>query len=151
MCKNPKFNTACLKLKGIADSKDEQAEEEVAGKSVTQLQKEGLPLPPCVKERATFMADFEFDRIAAHPYSRNNSGTHGHFRPTALRHPAFSAAAVPFLWMMRDEVFGNPKKKDIVPKIERYPLDGVDLQFEPTEDELGFKTSWVQDRRNHIA
>lgn len=143
VCKNPKFNTACLKLKGIADSKQEDAEEAVAGQAVPELLSNGLPLPPCVKERATFMADFDFDRVTEHPYTKNNSSTHGHFRATALRHPAYSAAAVPFRWMMRDEVFGNPKKKEIVPKLERYPLDGVDPAFEPTEEELarGTKTS----------
>ena len=46
---------------------------------------------------------------------------------------------------MRDAVFGNAKK-DIVGKVETYPLDGVDQQFEP---ELGFETNWVQDQRNH--
>ncbi|MEZ6049310.1 MAG: AAA family ATPase [Planctomycetaceae bacterium] len=140
-----------MKLKGIADSKDEEAEEQVAGKSIVDLLDEGTRLPPCVKERATFMADFEFDRVTEHPYAKNNSDTHGHFRPTTLRHPAYSAAAVPFLWMMRDEVFGSQKKKDIVPKINRYPLEDVDLEYEPSEEELGFHTNWVQERRNHIA
>ncbi|EAQ80564.1 ATP-dependent DNA helicase [Blastopirellula marina] len=151
ICKEPKYNTSCLKLKGIADSKDEAAEEAIAATSILDLQKQGIQLPPCVKERATFMADFEFDRVVEHPYAKNNSKTHGHFRPTALRHPAYSAAAVPFLWMMRDQVFGNPKNKEIIPKVDRYPIDGVDLEFEPSEEELGFNTNWVQDRRNHLA
>ncbi|MBN72085.1 MAG: RNA helicase [Gimesia sp.] len=151
VCKSPKFNTSCLKLKGIADSKQEEAEESVAGQAVPELLSHGLPLPPCVKERATFMADFDFDRVTEHPYTKNNSSTHGHFRPTVLRYPAYSAAAVPFRWMMRDEVFGNPKKKETVPKIERYPLEGVDPAFEPTEDDMGFKTNWMQDYRNHTA
>ena len=150
VCNSPKFNTACLKLKGIADSKDEGAEEEVRGKPIQELIDEGIRLPPCVKERATFMADFEFTRIAEHPYASNNSNTHGHFRPTPLRHPAYSAAAVPFLWMMSNEVFGN-LKKEIVGKVDRFPLDGVDEQFEPSEEELGFATNWIQDRRNHLA
>lgn len=151
VCSSPKYNTACLKLKGIADSKREDAEESVAGKAIPELLSNGLPLPPCVKERATFMADFEFDRVTEHPYTRNNSSTHGHFRPTTLRHPAFSAAAVPFRWMMRNEVFGNSKKNDVIPKADRYPLDDVLPEFEPSEDELGFKTNWMQDYRNHTA
>src|SRR5215813_522124 len=110
VCKDPKFNTACLKLKGIAESKREVEEEKIQGKSVEELLQLQLRLPPCVKERATFMANFAFTRQAEHPYAETSPTTHGHFRPTSLRHPAYSAAAVPFRWMMRDVVFGNPKK-----------------------------------------
>ena len=143
VCNRPKFNTACLKLKGISMSKDEEAEEQIHGKSIIELLEKNDRLPPCVKERSTFMADFEFSRLIEHPYAKNNPDTHGHFRPTPLRYPAYSAAAIPFRWVMADEVFG---KGDIVGKIETYPLDGVDQQFEP---QLDFRTNWVQDRRNH--
>src|SRR4051812_16760988 len=89
VCERPKFNTACLKLKGIAEAKDEDAEEAVQGQSIEDLLANQVRLPPCVKERATFMANFAFDRIAEHPYSELNPATHGHFRPTPLRHPAY--------------------------------------------------------------
>ena len=49
VCKKPRFNTACLKLKGISDSKDEEAEEKVAGKTIVDLLDEGARLPPCVR------------------------------------------------------------------------------------------------------
>lgn len=150
VCNQPRMNTSCLKLKSIADAKNEEAEELIHGRSIEELIEEGVKLPPCVSERATFMADFAFDHTKQHPYAKNNSGTHGHFRPTFIRNPAFSAAAIPFLWLMRGEVFGDRKKK-IVGKVERYPLEGVTEEFEPTEEELGFKTNWVQDRRNHVA
>ena len=150
VCNQPRMNTSCLKLKSIADAKNEEAEELIHGRSIKELIEEGVKLPPCVSERATFMADFAFDHTKQHPYAKNNSGTHGHFRPTFIRNPAFSAAAIPFLWLMRGEVFGDRKKK-IVGKVERYPIEGVTEEFEPTEEELGFKTNWVQDRRNHVA
>lgn len=150
VCNNPKLNTACLKLKSIADSKDESKEEKIHGRSIQELIDEGIELPPCVSERATFMADFDYDLVKQHPYAKNNSDTHGHFKPTNIRNPAYSAAAIPFLWLMRGEVFGNRKKK-IVGKVEHFPLDGVSEDFEPTEEELGFNTNWVQDKRNHTA
>jgi hypothetical protein len=147
VCKGPKFNTACLKLKGIAESKNEVEEEKVQGKTVKELLDAQLRLPPCVKERATFMANFDFSRQAEHPYTQTSPATHGHFRPTALRHPAYSAAAVPFRWMMRDVAFGNPKE-GIVGLVDHYPLEEVDQKFEPT---LSFDTNWMQDHRNHRA
>lgn len=147
VCEEPRFNTACLKLKSIAQSKDEDQEEKVCGKTITELVEEDIRLPACVKERGTFMANFDFSRLAEHPYTKTNPDTHGHFRPTLVRYPAYSAAGVPFRWMMRDAIFGNPKK-GIVGKIDTYPLDDVDPQVEP---ELPFETTWIQDKRNHQA
>lgn len=147
VCQEPRFNTACLKLKGISESKDEDHEDELRGQSVEQLLEAGKRLPPCVKERATFMAPFAFTRTTEHPYTQTSPDSHGHFRPTPLRHPAYSAAAVPFLWMMRDVVFGNAKKK-IEGLVDQFPLDEVNFEFEP---ELPFETNWIQDHRNHRA
>jgi hypothetical protein len=132
-------------LKGIADNKNDADEEAVYGRSFAELVASNAVLPPCVKERATFMADFDFTREAEHPYAQTNPETHGHFRPTTLRYPPYSAAAMPFRWMMRDAVFGNPD--DGVPGfVDAYPLDDVSLDYEP---ELPFKTNWMQDHRNH--
>ena len=69
-------------------SKDEEAEEQIHGKSIIELLEKNVRLPPCVKERSTFMADFEFSRLIEHPYAKSNPDTHGHFRPTPLRYPA---------------------------------------------------------------
>ena len=145
VCNRPKLNTACLKLKGIAKDKDEEAEHKYHGRPFNELLEKHHQLPPCVRERATIMADFEFTRLVKHPYVNTSADTHGHFRPTPLRYPAYSAAAIPFRWMMIDEVFGSDK---IVGKIEKYPLDGVDGGFEPI---LDFTTNWVQDKRNQKA
>ena len=147
VCKNPGLNTACLKLKGIADSKNDDEEEGLREQSIDDLIEKGLRLPPCIKERATFMADFAFSRTAEHPYSRTSPETHGHFRPTELRHTAYSAAAVPFLWMMKDQVWGDSKQK-LIGMVRKYPLEDVSQDHEP---ELGFETNWVQDYSNHTA
>lgn len=84
------------------------------------------------------MAPFEYTRIANHPYIRTSEESHGHFAPTALRPPAYSAPAVPFAWMLREamEELG-----------ETY---GIDVRAE-REPDLGFKTQWIQDRDNQKA
>ena len=41
VCGELRFNTACLKLKGIAQSKNEDEEEKVCGKTITKLVEEG--------------------------------------------------------------------------------------------------------------
>ena len=148
VCQQPARNTACLKLKNIFENKVEAQEIPNAGKSLKDLEENQWP--PCVKERATFMADFAFTRTHEHPYVKNTKGPHAHFKPTPLRYPAFSAAALPFRWMMRETVFGNPKKK-IRGLVERFPLDDVSLDYEPSKDLLGFDTGWLQDHRNHRA
>jgi hypothetical protein len=102
---------------------------------------DGLPdqkWPCCVAERAMFMAPFEYTRTPSHPYVESSPDTHGHFSPTPLRHPAYSAPAVAFNWMFSE---GMEKRG------QEYGID-VDPAREP---DLGFKTSWVQDYHNQIA
>ena len=150
VCQCPSRNTSCLKLRNIFESKDERAEESVAGCSI-----EGLPqeqYPPCVKERGTFMAKFSFSRMHAHPYAKEWSKTHRHFKSTALYFPAYSAAALPFRWMSRDLVWGCKKNGQRVDGlVELFPIEGLNEAFEPGEEALGFKSNWVQDHRNHRA
>jgi hypothetical protein len=145
VCKSPSHNTACIKLVNIANSKDDAQEDALAGTSLRSL--DSSAFPPCVKERATFMANFALERYHEHPYVRSSPKTHAHFKPTRLRYPAYAAAALPFRWMMKPVVFGD-KKKQIAGLIEDYPLDSVDRSYEP---ELSFQTHWVQDHRNHQA
>ncbi|MDY6904431.1 MAG: AAA family ATPase [Thermodesulfobacteriota bacterium] len=136
VCANPRLNGSCLKLKRIGQERNDDAEEAVAGRSLADLPQEKWPC--CVAERVAFMAPFDYTRIANHPYKRTSEESHGHFAPTALRHPAYSAPAVPFAWMLREamEELG-----------ETYGLD-VRAEREP---DLGFKTQWIQDRDNQKA
>ena len=136
VCKEPKLNGSCLRLSRIAAGRDDAAEQAVAGQSIRELDEQDWPC--CVPERAMFMAPFEYVRHAEHPYKKTSPETHGHFASTPLRHPPYSAPAVPFAWMFRDgmEYFA-----------EEHGLD-VDGEREP---DLGFKTQWVQDFRNQTA
>lgn len=152
VCSHPKLNSACLKLKNIAESKNEEDEEAIAGQSFKDLPEDRLP--PCMKERGAFMAPFAVERHHEHPYAKNTNGIHSHFRPTRMRYPAYSAAALPFLWMRKPVVFGYDERTEetnAVPYTELYPLEGVSLDHEPTEDELGFKSHWFQAKANHEA
>ena len=134
VCAAPRLNGACLKLKRIAENRNDDAEEAVAGKSIQNLPQKQWP--SCIAERAAFMAPFEYVREADHPY--NHGPTHGHFRRTPLRHLPYSAPVVPFAWMLR-EAIGSLGKD--------HQLD-VDIEREP---DLGFDTPWLQERRNQTA
>ena len=136
VCTAPRLNGACLKLKRIAENRNDSAEESVAGRSFKDLSQ--AEWPACVAERVGFMAPFEYIREANHPYNRGPETSHGHFKSTALRHPPYSAPAVAFAWMLREsmEAIG-----------EEHALD-VQAEREP---DLGFKTQWVQERQNQTA
>ena len=147
VCKQPRQNTACLKLVNIAESKVEVDEEAVRGQSLKDM--DPARFPPCVKERGTFMARFPLDRFHEHPYVKTSPDTHAHFKPTRLHYPAYAAAGLPFRWMMKPVVFGDEKRGERG-LAKSFPLEGVDPSF---EESLGikFKTHWVQDHRNHRA
>ena len=136
VCAAPRLNGACLKLKRIAEGRDDDAEEAVAGKSLKDLPREKWPC--CVPERVGFMAPFEYTREAKHPYNRGPETSHGHFKATPLRHPPYSASAVPFSWMLREAMEDHG---------EKHALDVQDKR----EPDLGFKTQWIQDHLNQKA
>jgi len=136
VCANPRLNGACLKLKRIGQERNDIAEEAVAGQSLADLPQEKWPC--CVAERVAFMSPFEYTRVANHPYKHTSEGSHGHFAPTDLRHPAYSAPAVPFAWMLRESMD------------ELGETYGLDVRSE-REPELGFPTQWIQAIENQKA
>ena len=84
------------------------------------------------------MAAFPLTLSKEHPYVERNSDSHGHFLPTPFTMRPFSAACVPFRWMLT---------KESSQLVERY-----DLGFQPDrEPDLGFKTDWIQDRSNQLV
>jgi ATP-dependent exoDNAse (exonuclease V) alpha subunit len=138
VCKAPKLNGACLVLKRIADERDDESEEKVAGRRIDQLDQEKRQFPACVAERGFFMSPNPYVRIATHPYADTNNSSHQHFASTPLTHPAYSAPAVPFRWLM---------KEDASALAEAFDID-VNWDLEP---DLGFDTTWVQDLHNQKA
>ncbi len=136
VCNRPAANTACRVLPRISESKDDAAEESVAGQSFSDLSADQLP--PCISERANFMAPFPVTLSKRHPYVERNSESHGHFLATPFTMRPYSAACLPYRWMLVEES---------AELVERY-----DLGFQPDrEPDLGFATSWLQDRSNQLV
>lgn len=136
VCKAPQLNGACVKLKGIAGSKNDEQECKVAGKSLDNLAAEELP--PCINERGSFMAPFELEPIKRHALAHMNPDDYGHFQPTPQRYPAYSVGIVPFRWLMRDNL------EDLVRELE------VDASLD-REPELKYVSSWVHEAGNQTA
>ena len=136
VCNEPATNTACRVLPRIAEGKDDAAEANVAGASFSDLSPNLLP--PCIAERANFMALFPVTVSKRHPYVERNAESHGHFLPTRYTMRPYSAACIPFRWMLSEES---------AKLVERY-----DLGFQPDrEPDLGFDTAWIQDRSNQLV
>jgi hypothetical protein len=136
VCNAPRLNGACMRLKRIQDNRDEEAEEAVAGRPLVDLPEARWPC--CVAERAMFMAPFHYERHVEHPYRQRHPRLYGHFRPTPLSHPAYSAPAVPFAWMRR-ETMGE--------YAEEHDLDVLEAR----EPDLGFTPEWVNEMGNQRA
>lgn len=138
VCAAPHLNGSCLKLKRIAEDRDDAAEDSVAGQSIKDLLQANWPC--CVAERVAFMAPFEYTRKADHPYNHGPDTAHGHFKSTSLRHPPYSAPAIPFAWLLREKMEQLSQE---------FHLD-IDIAREPTKEDLGFKNlpGWTQDHLN---
>jgi len=141
VCARPLDNTSCLILPRIGQSRNDDTEVGSARYRLDDLQ--GDYRPPCIAERVSFMAPFELVRTMRHPYSENNPETHGHFAPTRFVQPPYSAACVPFRWMLKGEVEGDSKDGT------QGLVESLKLGWVPDrEPSLPFATSWVQERAN---
>lgn len=144
VCRSPAANTSCLVLPRISEGKQDDLEIGCAGRRIDQLTSQQLP--PCISERATFMAPFSVELRKSHPYAASNPDKYGHFKETRFVQPAYSAACVPFRWMLRAQAEGNADR-GIASLVE-----ALDLGYQPErEPELGFETSWVQERSNQLV
>lgn len=139
VCTDPANNVACLILNNIRAKRDDAAEAQIAGASWEQLSPEQLP--PCVGERANFMAPYALTRYWSHPYSQT-SRAHKHFLETAYRVPPYSAMCIPFRWMLRETAQ------------EKAGVLDLGFQQELEDDahaDMGFDTSWVQTKHNQLV
>lgn len=140
-CNNPCGNTSCTILPRIATGRDDAHEIEHAGESIEELEREQLP--PCVDEHGTIMAPFPLTMLKNHPYAKSAEQTHGHFAPTSYTISPYSAAAIPFRWMLKEQAEGN-EKFGVASRVEALQL-GYAAEREP---DLGFDTSWAQEGSN---
>lgn len=142
VCNKPCYNNACLRLKNIADSRNDNFEESIAGFPIAGHETE----IPCLSEGGCFMSEEAYSKTTIHPYKKGNSGAHGHFRDTELVYPPFSLPARPFGWTMLRK--GNDRNDDNIARLaERLGID-YDISREP---DLPFITNWVQDATNQRA
>ncbi len=141
VCNNPNANGACLVLKNCALNRNDELENKYAGKSLNDLDENQFPV--CIGERGTFMAPFAINKILHHPYAESSPTTHGHLKDTRITFPSFSAAAVPYNWMLNE----NAKEK-----ANLYDLN-YDEAREPSLDwsNDGGSGNWVQEINNQKA
>ena len=144
VCSRPLNNTSCLVLRRIGDGRRDDVETRYAGRKFNELAEEDVP--PCVKERGSFMAPFDICRTMNHPYARTSSDTHGHFAQTPFVQPAYTAACVPFRWMLRESAEGNARQQ------QAGLAEEMQLGYAPdAEPGLGFDTPWIQAKDNQLA
>ena len=142
VCNKPCFNNTCLRLKNIAESRNDEEEEQLAGCPILGHESE----IPCLSEGGCFMSPDEYKRLTVHPYKEGNSKTHGHFRETELVYPPFSFPARPFGWTMLRK--GTEKGDANIRRL----VDHLGIDYDSArEPDLGFNTNWVQDAENQRA
>ena len=139
VCKKPVNNVSCLILRRIREQRKDDVETKIAGKPWSEI--DARELPPCVSERASFMSAQEFTRDLKHPYSET-SDAHKHLLPTPFRVPAYSAACLPFAWMLKE--------------LAEEKYTALELGFDPELEDLAhdimkFKTAWVQTKKNQLV
>jgi len=142
VCAAPSANTSCVALARIAKGKRAN-QDRFADQAFETLER--ADLPPCVEERVGFLSAHDLILKKEHPYKARSPETHGHFGETTLRFEAYSAACIPFGWMLRRQVEGDVRS-GIVGKADALRLD-YDAAREP---DLPFDTNWVQDKRNQL-
>lgn len=140
ICQNPADNISCLVLPRIRENRDDAQETELAGKAWEELDR--AQLPPCVTERAGFMSPVERTRTATHPYAGGGSPIHQNFEPTQFRNPAYSAACLPFGWMLLEQA--------------REKIDALELGFQEelesqAREAMGFDSAWIQTKHNQLV
>ena len=150
VCARPLDNTSCLILPRIGGGRRDDVEVHCAGQRLDEIAR--VNLPPCVSERVSFMAPFAFTRTMTHPYKELYPETHGHLAPTRFVQPAYSAACVPFRWMLREKVEGSAKDGEIG-IAERLRIGWVPGREPDIRNHQGneVETAWVQERDNQRA
>ncbi len=150
VCTRPLDNSSCLILPRIGEGRRDDVEGRCASRRLDQLDRSDLP--PCVGERVSFMAPFALTRTMTHPYTEFYTETHGHFAPTRFVQPPYSAAAVPFRWMLREKVEGSANDGEIG-IAERLKIGWVPDREPDIRNYKGKQvaTAWAQERGNQVA
>ena len=150
VCRAPRENASCLALNRIGASKDADLEDKYAGEFLDDIPVKDVP--PCFAERVNFLSKRPQRRIARHAYA-STSEYHSHIADTAFIHPAYSAAATPFGWLLKERAWGKDWRKgqlDNYALVERY---GIESAPEHEPDEPGWLAGrpWIQGEKNQAA
>ena len=150
VCARPLDNSSCLILPRIGEGRRDDVEARCASRRLDDLDR--ADLPPCVGERVSFMAPFALTRTMTHPYTEFYPETHGHFASTRFVQPAYSAACVPYRWMLREKVEGSAKDGEIG-IAEHLKIGWVPDREPDIRNHRGnrVETAWVQERENQLA
>lgn len=112
VCRNPLSNPYCLDLDRIRVGRDDAGEQARAGLPLAELRPHQLPV--CQAENGAFMSPRVWRREFRHPYASIDATrkTHGVLQPTVVDIPPYSAIAVPFAWMLREN---QERLQDLLP------------------------------------
>ena len=148
VCRLPRQNSSCLALNRIGSAKDDALEDSHAGELLHRV-----PVaPPCFAERVNFLSPNAQRRLAHHAYSKT-SEHHKHISDTPFLHPAFSAAATPFGWLLKERAWGKEWDKGKIDGqsiVERYGIDALP-EYEPDEPKWLHERPWIQGHQNQKA
>lgn len=135
------------RLNRIGVAKRDDVEEQHAGQFLDSVPYDEAP--PCFSERVSFLSARPQHRLARHAYART-SDNHRHICDTLFLHPAFSAAATPFGWLLKDRAWGEKWKKgsiDANALAERWGIDSHP-EYEPDAPDWLYDRPRIQGHRN---
>jgi hypothetical protein len=101
VCSNPQKNTACIRLKSIAENKDAEFECPLAARDFSGLSAEELKKIPCLKENSAFLSNREYTFFAEYPYSGYSGLTH--IKPTSVDMHPHTLISRPFRWLRTED------------------------------------------------
>jgi hypothetical protein len=127
VCTDPSANSSCVLLKNIGENRDDEYEQNHAGKALELINPNRVP---CVAERGSFMSPHNYRLEKEHPY-RHSAALKGKLRPTAVTVPAYAAQATPYFWLHRDNVNRVLRTIDVDYREEREDLVNETLRFKP--------------------
>ena len=150
VCKYPRKNASCLALNRIGATKNDTLDESYAGEWLDKIP--ARDAPPCFAERVNFLSPRTQHRLAHHAYS-DTSEHHNHISDTPFNHPAFSVAATPFGWLLKERAWGKDWKNGQIDSrsiSDRYGIE-AHPEYEPAEPDWLERRPWIQGARNQKA
>jgi len=150
VCGAPRLNSSCLALNRIGASKDADIEHDYRTQPLSDVPPEHAP--PCFSERVNFLSPKAQRRLSRHAYSRT-SDHHKHIIDTTFAHPAYSAAATPFGWLLKNRAWGEKWRDGNIDSqaiAERYGIDARP-DYEPEEPDWLKERPWIQGEANQKA